>query len=541
MAKRARGSSDTLKSGSIRVRVYAGYDPVTKRARYLTESVPAGPRQERMAADLKIKFLNEVAEQRAPKTGASLNVLLERYLPIRDVDVSTRRTNESYLRNHIRPYLGKLKLAKLLDVEPLDSFYAELRRCRKHCKRGTKMLDHRTDLAHDCDEHRVRACDPPRPDTCRRCRRMCKPHRCKPLSDSAILQIHWLISGALAKAVVWKWIPTNPAEHATKPSMTTPAPNAPTPDEAARLILGAYEEDVDWGEFLYAKATTGARRGEMCALAWSDFLDDEETGQVAIHIKHALFKDDDGVWKKKDTKTHQERVVVLDAETGLMLRERLARMKQRAADAGGKLQPDAYIWSLEPTGKAPLIPDSVTQRHGRLTKRLDIAVQLKNWRNFHATELIAAGLDMNVVAGRIGHGGGGATTWRNYVVLQGERAQRAAGPMVVRMPQRPGAADLRVEADTKTKVVPAAIEQDLQPYERIAADLLGGIRSGLTQPGDPLPTMKALAAIYNVAVSTAHRAIAILVDAGYVKASRGVRATVVANGQLADLRDDKVG
>lgn len=41
--KRTRGEIETLPSGSLRVRVYAGIDPVSKRRHYLTETIPAGP------------------------------------------------------------------------------------------------------------------------------------------------------------------------------------------------------------------------------------------------------------------------------------------------------------------------------------------------------------------------------------------------------------------------------------------------------------------------------------------------------------------
>jgi DNA-binding GntR family transcriptional regulator len=78
-------------------------------------------------------------------------------------------------------------------------------------------------------------------------------------------------------------------------------------------------------------------------------------------------------------------------------------------------------------------------------------------------------------------------------------------------------------------------EAELEPYRRIAADLRGAITSGFVAPGDPLPTMKSLAERYGVALSTAHRAVSVLVDAGLVNASRGVRATVAdsepINGQ----------
>jgi hypothetical protein len=58
------------------------------------------------------------------------------------------------VRNHIAPFLGQLKVGQL-DAEALDAFYAELRRCRKHCA-GRRMTDHRTVSPHECD-HRLAA------------------------------------------------------------------------------------------------------------------------------------------------------------------------------------------------------------------------------------------------------------------------------------------------------------------------------------------------------------------------------------------------
>ncbi|MEV6268986.1 GntR family transcriptional regulator [Kribbella sp. NPDC051936] len=74
--------------------------------------------------------------------------------------------------------------------------------------------------------------------------------------------------------------------------------------------------------------------------------------------------------------------------------------------------------------------------------------------------------------------------------------------------------------------LPSPADEDLEPYRRIAADLRGAIVSGFVAPVVPLPTMKELAERYGVALSPAHRAVSVLVEAGLVNASRGVRATV---------------
>jgi integrase len=88
--------------------------------------------------------------------------------------------------------------------------------------------------------------------------------------------------------------------------------------------------------------------------------------------------------------------------------------------------------------------------------------------------------------------------------------------------------------------LPRPTDDALQPYQQIAADLRGAIDSGILMPGDPLPSEKALAKRYDVAASTAHRAVALLVAAGMVSASRGVRATAAgaaaaAGQQLASV------
>jgi hypothetical protein len=42
--RRRRGEIETLPRGSLGVKVYEGEDPISKRGRYLTEVVPAGPK-----------------------------------------------------------------------------------------------------------------------------------------------------------------------------------------------------------------------------------------------------------------------------------------------------------------------------------------------------------------------------------------------------------------------------------------------------------------------------------------------------------------
>jgi DNA-binding GntR family transcriptional regulator len=66
-------------------------------------------------------------------------------------------------------------------------------------------------------------------------------------------------------------------------------------------------------------------------------------------------------------------------------------------------------------------------------------------------------------------------------------------------------------------------------YEQLAALLRAGIESGGIGPR--LPSEIALTQQYGVSRGTAHRAVMILVDAGYVRISRGKGTFVVPKGQ----------
>ncbi|MCC3763858.1 LacI family transcriptional regulator [Glycomyces sp. TRM65418] len=66
--RRARGEIERLPSGSLRVRVYAGRDPETKKRRYLVETVPAGPEAPQRAEQTRARLLGEVAERRTQES-----------------------------------------------------------------------------------------------------------------------------------------------------------------------------------------------------------------------------------------------------------------------------------------------------------------------------------------------------------------------------------------------------------------------------------------------------------------------------------------
>lgn len=152
---------------------------------------------------VRTRLLVQVDDKRNPRTSATANQLLDRYLEVLDVEPTTRDGYERYLRTHVRPLLGELPISRI-DGEILDSFYAVLRSCRTHCG-GRKYVEHRADDEHDGD-HR------------------CVPHSCRPLADASIRQMHNILKGAFGRAVRWGWLGVNPADQAQAPSQPSPNP-----------------------------------------------------------------------------------------------------------------------------------------------------------------------------------------------------------------------------------------------------------------------------------------------------------------------------
>lgn len=400
---RERGHIHQRPNGTYRVIVYAGRDPVTRRERRLTGTA----RTPREAERLRTRLLAQVDERRVPNTKATVRQLLDRWLDTANLELSTRYNYEGYVRRQINPALGDLPIGKLTP-ETLDSFYAYLRREGGARPKATKRDHH--------PEQRA--------------------GKGRPLASSTIRQIHFILRAALRLAVRWGWLPSNPAELARPPGFVQPDPEPPTPEQVAQLLDAAWGIDPDFGTLLWLAATTGMRRGELCALRWPRVRLDEATLLVnRNYVVRGTTR------KEKDTKTHQSRRIALDEVTVAILTEHLERCRVRATAVGVELAASAYVFSFAPDGATPLLPASVTQRYRRLAKRLGLSSTLHDLRHFSATQLLAAGVDLRTVAGRLGHGGGGATTLRVYAAFVADADRRAAALLGTRLP-RPRSAQL---------------------------------------------------------------------------------------------------
>ncbi|MBB4904572.1 site-specific integrase [Actinophytocola algeriensis] len=330
--QRRRGNIETLRSGAKRIRVYNGLDPVTKKPIYVGETVAANtPGLDKAAERALIRWLKTVDDQKAPRTNATVDELINAFLDVIDIDRGTLRGWRNKQKNHIRPLLGETSLKKA-HPHVLETFFAELRRCRKHCGRQPQV-DHRTPRQHERDHRCVR-------------------HQCEGLSTSSVREIHTILNGAFGRAVVWEWLGANPLDQVPPPEAPKPNPQPPKTHEAAQLINKAWRNDPAWGACVWLAFTTGKRRGDLCGLRISAV--DLESGVAEFGL---VIKQDGRDIYTGDPKGKRHTRVVLDPETVEVLREHLARCAALAAAAGATLDPETSERRRSWLPACPSVPD----------------------------------------------------------------------------------------------------------------------------------------------------------------------------------------
>jgi len=138
MLRAAKGYIQQLPSGSFRVSVYGGIDPLTRQQIRLRSTV-----KDELQAQIELgRLLKEASEGRTPETGATVARLMDEYAPIAEWDVSTRQTNEGFIRRTIKPALGHLKVRKVRGPI-LDQLYTRLKRCADLSCTGRPFTEHR--------------------------------------------------------------------------------------------------------------------------------------------------------------------------------------------------------------------------------------------------------------------------------------------------------------------------------------------------------------------------------------------------------------
>lgn len=149
--------------------------------------------------------------------------------------------------------------------------------------------------------------------------------------------------------------------------------------------------------FLELSAATGARRGEVLALRWSDI----ENGRA--NIRRSLTQTKQGL-AFKTTKTDDPRIVKVPKSALDALDAHRKYQQEFRLQFGQDYHTDLDLVFANPDG-SPLRPDSVSATVSALCRRLKLpkGINLHTLRHSHGSHLLAAGVPLAAVSERLGH------------------------------------------------------------------------------------------------------------------------------------------
>jgi len=217
------------------------------------------------------------------------------------------------------------------------------------------------------------------------------------LSTRSIRHAHGVLRTALNHAAAIEVVERNVASIIKPPTLERSEIATLKEDEIADTL-----EKME-GHSLYPIVAlaigTGARRGEIAALRWSDLDIDAAT----VRIERSLEQTKDGLRIKPPKTAAGRRTLSLPAFTVKAVREhRRQQLELRLALGAGTLPADMPVFG-DVEGNWPS-PYSITDRWRDAIKSRKIPkVTFHALRHSHASALIAAGLDVVTVSRRLGH------------------------------------------------------------------------------------------------------------------------------------------
>ena len=251
------------------------------------------------------------------------------------------------------------------------------------------------------------------------------------LADTTVAKYHRVLSSMLTAAVQWQVIPSNPCSRVKPPH--TAYKEAPVLDEKqiAELIQCLNNEPLKYKTAIMLILYTGLRRGELCGLNWADI--DLDKGIVHI-TKALLYTKNKGVYEDTPKSKQSERVVTIPDDMVKLLRlYRAEQSKQRLA-MGDQWQDSGKVFTA--ANGAPMFPDTLSSWFRKFVKRHKLPnCHIHTLRHISATMLIAGGVDIATVSGRLGHANK-STTLNIYThaiksadAIAAERLQDMLNPM----------------------------------------------------------------------------------------------------------------
>ena len=207
-----------------------------------------------------------------------------------------------------------------------------------------------------------------------------------------------LLKQALKWAVAQDLITKNPCDFCKPPRRARTPINALSREERTRMLrLAMQAEPQPLGFAVEIALTTGMRRGEVCALRWSDLSDDG-----TMTVSHALGNGPGGFYVKEPKTGSSVRTIPLTKHLNTMLSARRRDAERVAREMGVSLG-DPYILGTQEEKSRPYNPTQLGKDFAAFCKMNGFSCTFHGLRHTFATMMIAGGCDVRTVASYLGH------------------------------------------------------------------------------------------------------------------------------------------
>lgn len=381
----------TNKAGEVvsyRIRVSRGYDAQGKKLKPYEMTWKPAPNMSEKAAEKEVQRLALLFEEQC-KTGListqkniTIEIFIPRYLEIAKESLSptTYEFYTSIINRFILPMLGHHKISEIKPVH-VQAFISQLNNVESAA-----------------------------------------PNAQKPISANTVKRYLCVLQSIFRLAIKLGMIVENPAsaQKLTMKKPVKPEIDIFTKQEAAEMLAALETEPLQFQVLIQLAIMTGARRGELVALKFSDF--DKASNQVTI--QRAAIKLSGEQAQIKPPKDYEIRTVSITPEM-IQLVQQLQQEKQRERRMlGSQWQGDEWLftqWNGE-----MMNPQTPTKQFSKFLARHGFRHRkFHSLRHTSATLLLYGGVSLKQVQGRLGHGD--IETTNKYLHCLSEADEEAAG------------------------------------------------------------------------------------------------------------------
>ncbi len=223
----------------------------------------------------------------------------------------------------------------------------------------------------------------------------------RPIQEATVQKYLTVVSAVLSDAKRNEIISKNPARMIDLPETKRRQQFIPTEEQVQYFLNALSEEHILYHAYYMLAISTGCRRGELCALRWSDFsFVDHYTWNLTVSRSRSVVPGEGIV--EGTTKNGQSRTMTVSFYVVNILRNLGSFQRRMAREGHRKLSP--YLFANAEGN--PVHPDTFTKRLRKIFQELGFpsSFHLHTLRHYFVSAMLHEGVDKQTVAELAGHG-----------------------------------------------------------------------------------------------------------------------------------------